>query len=112
VALSIEQIVENEAGFREANERMHAWPERHDVSSAERFMFLCECGASDCGGRIWLTAAEYEAVRADDKRFAVLVGHVFPQAERVVEENERYLLVEKNEEARTVLAETHGPRAS
>jgi hypothetical protein len=106
-----ERIAWNEALFRVANERMHAFVERAEEPT-ERHMCLCECGDLDCKGRLWLTRAEYEAIRVDEMRFAVLVGHVFPEAERVVGEHDgRYLVVEKTEEVRAVLERTHGPRA-
>lgn len=106
----VERIAENEVAFREGNERMHAWPERTEASSTKRFMFLCECGNPDCGGRMWLTNAEYEGVRADEMRFAVLVGHVVPDAERVLKEHEGYLVVEKNADVRAIVEQTYGPR--
>jgi hypothetical protein len=107
-----ERIAWNEALFRAGNERMHAFVERTEDSSTERYMCLCECGDLGCKGRVWLTSAEYEAIRVDEMRFAVLVGHVFPETERVVSEHDgRYLVVEKTEEVRAVLERTHGPRA-
>jgi hypothetical protein len=45
-------------------------------------------------------------------RFAVLVGHEFPDVEHVVEGHDgRYLVVEKNEEVRAMLADRYGARA-
>jgi hypothetical protein len=107
----VDRIALNEAAFREANERMHAWEERHDAPPTDRYMCLCECGDPECDGRLWLTSAEYEALRRDEMRFAVLVGHVFPEAETVLSEHDgRYLIVEKNEEVRAVVEETYGSR--
>jgi hypothetical protein len=107
-----ERIAWNEALFRAANERMHAWSERGEDPPSERHMCLCECGDLDCKGRLWLTSAEYEAIRADELRFAVLAGHVFPEVERVVSEHDgRYLVVEKTEGVRAILERTHGPRS-
>jgi hypothetical protein len=108
-----ERIALNEAAFRAGNERMHAFEERREASSTERHMCLCECGDSGCEGRIWLTWAEYEAIRAEEMRFAVLVGHVMPEAERVVSEHDgRYLVVEKHEDVRSIVEQQYGPRAS
>jgi hypothetical protein len=114
MAAYAERVALNEAAFREGNERMAAWSERHDAPPTERHSYLCECGDTSCDGVIWMTAAEYEAVHADNMRFAVLVGHVFPEAERVVEERDggRYLVVEKNEKVRAILADKYGPRMS
>jgi hypothetical protein len=107
----LERIALNEAAFRAANERMHAWAERHEGPATERHMCLCECGDPECDGRLWLTSAEYEAIRLDEMRFAVLVGHVFPEAETVLSENDgRYLVVEKSEEVRAVVEREYGPR--
>jgi hypothetical protein len=107
----LDRVATNEAAFREANERMHAWPERQHEPPTAQHKFLCECGDSQCEGRLSLTRAEYEAIRADDLRFAVLVGHVFPEAERVVSEHDgRYLVVEKSEEVRAVVDRTYGSR--
>jgi hypothetical protein len=114
MASSVERIALNEAAFREGNERMFAWPERHDAPTTERHSCLCECGDTGCDGVIWMTAEEYDAIHADEMRFAVLVGHVFPDAERVVEQTPdgRYLVVEKNDEARAILADKYGPRGA
>jgi hypothetical protein len=53
-----------------------------------------------------LTRAEYESVRSEPARFAVLPGHVFSEAERVIEEHDGYLIVEKNEDVRGIVEET------
>jgi len=42
-----------------------------------------------------LTVAEYERVRSDPTHFAVLRGHDIAEVERIVEENERFVVVEK-----------------
>jgi hypothetical protein len=108
-----ERIAFNEAAFRAGNERAHAWEERRDDPPTEQHTFLCECGDPDCKGRIKMTAAEYEDVRSDDMRFAVLVGHELPDAERVMSEHDgRYLVVEKNEDVRGIVEDRFGPRAN
>jgi hypothetical protein len=54
---------------------------------------------------------EYEAIRSDEMRFAVLVGHVMPEVERVVSEHDgRYVVVEKREEVRAIAEDRFGPR--
>src|SRR5215210_5452058 len=99
MASHAERVALNEAAFREGNERMFAWAERRDAPSTEPHSYLCECGDTSCDGVLWLTPAEYAAIHADAMRFAVLVGHEFPDVERVVEDHDgRYLVVEKNEE--------------
>jgi hypothetical protein len=96
-------IAQNQAIFRIVNERITAWPERQAAPAAEKLMFYCECADTDCFERVYLTAREYEAIRADSTRFAVMEGHVFPEAERVVAEPDGYQVVEKHEDLRGVL---------
>jgi hypothetical protein len=57
--------------------------------------FLCECASTSCGGVIALTEDEYESVRADPTHFLVAPGHVFPAVDRIVEQDRRFLVVEK-----------------
>jgi hypothetical protein len=91
-----ELLVLNQATGRIANERMTAWPERREaVAFGEGQTFFCECGNTKCREPISLTPAEYEAVRADSRRFPVAPGHVYAEVERIVEEHDRYVVVEK-----------------
>jgi hypothetical protein len=88
----------NEALFREVNERIE------DVSTAlvpddERMAFLCECDDTDCVEKVSATPAEYEAVRAVATHFVVLPGHEDPAVEHVVQQTDRFLIVEKEGEA-------------
>ena len=98
-----ERVAENQAMFRVVNERVNAWPERHAAPPDEALMFYCECADTACFDRVWLTAAEYEAVRADSDRFAVVAGHVFPEAERVLETHALYAVVQKHADLRELL---------
>ena len=54
---------------------------------------------------MWLTAAEYEAVRADSGRFAVLPAHVSPELEWIVASYERYAVVQEHVELHELLEE-------
>src|SRR4051794_37629320 len=96
--------------FRVGNERMHAWPENQETEAlGRRLTFFCECGDATCRAHMQLTGAEYEAVRADPTHFAVLPGHIHPEAERVVETHERFVVVRKRKEVRHI-AENTDPR--
>lgn len=54
-----------------------------------------------------VTVAEYQAIRADPTRFAVLPGRELPEVESVVKRHPTYLVVEKREaEAREIARET------
>jgi hypothetical protein len=57
--------------------------------------FFCECADINCMEKIGMTRREYEKLREDSTHFAVKLGHVLPEEERVVEERAGYLVVEK-----------------
>jgi hypothetical protein len=102
-------MARNEALFREVNERIE------DVQSgfaAEgRTDFLCECGSEDCTQPISLTLAEYEQVRRNPEHFLVVPGHDVVDVERVVEQTDRYAVVEKLPGAPATIALQRDPRA-
>ena len=90
----------NELLFRTVNERMKEIDDRLDMGAigapaVEREEFFCECGQVDCMARFEMTRAQYEAVRAHSERFVVLAAHVLPGIERVVEELDSFVVVEK-----------------
>jgi hypothetical protein len=88
------RIADNEASFRDINERLED-SLRQVRHTPDLLRFICECGDRRCESSISLTLEEYEAVRRDSRRFAVVPGHVFPETERVVAANDRYQVVEK-----------------
>ena len=84
----------NEALFRNVNEQIEDLSKT--VPPDEPLMeFLCECDNKDCAEKISATRAEYEAVRAVGTRFIVTPGHEDPEVESVVQQNDRFLVVEK-----------------
>jgi hypothetical protein len=95
----------NEAAFRKVNEGMEVGQD-----PAGLLTFICECGRMGCTRMIELTRAEYEAVRANPRRFALLAGHEMEDVETVVERHERYLVVEKNEDVEAEIVEDTDPR--
>ena len=97
------RIARNQSLFRDINEAAMAWPDRQAATVTEHFAFYCECADEHCFERVWLTWSEYEAVRMESARFVVAPGHVFPQAERVVEEHETYVVVRKHEDVRDIV---------
>jgi hypothetical protein len=99
----IARIARNQSMFRAVNERVTGWPERQAAPAAQKLMFYCECADQKCFDRVWLTAAEYETIRAHSTRFAVVTGHVFPEAERVVAQPDGYEVVQKNDDLRDLL---------
>ncbi len=88
------RIAHNEASFRDINEHLED-DLRQVRHTPELQQFICECGSRGCESSVRLTFEEYEALRRDSRRFAVVPGHVFPETERVVAGNDRYEVVEK-----------------
>jgi len=88
------RIAANETSYRDINERLeHGLKQVQHLP--ERLEFVCECGDRACEAHVLMSFEEYEAVRRDSRRFAVVPGHVFPETERVVAGNERFEVVEK-----------------
>ena len=94
----------NEATFRKVNEGMEA------AQPAGRMSFLCECGRLGCNQLIELTREEYEAVRANSRRFAIIDGHEIEEVEDVVERSERFIVVEKRGHPEAEVVENTDPR--
>jgi alpha-D-ribose 1-methylphosphonate 5-triphosphate diphosphatase PhnM len=92
VASRAERSAKNESLFREVNERVAMVAEQFRAGEFEVF---CECSSAGCPAMIKITPTEYTAVRSRGERFALLAGHDDPAVERVVEQNERFVVVEK-----------------
>lgn len=96
------EIGRHQSLFREVNERIEELAQAFELR--DEVPILCECGAADCSERIVLTRPEYDALRRIPTHFAVLPGHDIPAVERVVEQNGRYVVVEKfGESAKTAI---------
>jgi hypothetical protein len=89
------RIGQNEAVFREVNERIERLT-RESQSADEPLAILCECGDEGCRERIELTVSEYERLRSDPTHFAVVPGHAEGDVETVVERLEGYNVVAKD----------------
>src|SRR5512146_2248364 len=90
------RLAKNEALYREVNERIAEVGERLQVLPEDELLhFHCECGRPECETSIPMTPAEYEHVRSDNDRFVVIPGHENGNVERVVEQTDRYLVVDK-----------------
>lgn len=90
---SAEKLARNQVAFREVNERIAelngSW------RGTEKSVFICECSNQACADPIEIAPAEYERVRAHGARFVVAPGHQFAEVERVVEQSDGFLVVEK-----------------
>lgn len=91
------RLARNESLYREVNERISEVNAVFDVDG--RADYLCECGRPDCTDTMSLTHGEYERVRTVPTHFFVKPGHEDPSVERVVQQNDGYLVVQKLGEA-------------
>jgi hypothetical protein len=98
------RIAENQATFRDANERIEQAAEKHKVP---RPPFLCECADPECTETIFMDLAEYESVRSRSVDFLVVPGHERASGPhgRVVRDAGTYRVVEKVGEAGDVARE-------
>ena len=104
---SAERVAHNDAAFREANERIQAVARAHDTEREDLIPMLCECADLSCTDILLLAPQEYEAVRRDPTHFINAHGHhqsAGPWA-RVVEEYERYAVVEKLGQAAEIVTD-------
>ena len=97
----LERLARNQMLFRNVNQRVNA----ARGLSVYRDAYLCECSRRDCVAELDLARAEYEAVRQEPTHFVIKVGHHVPEIERVVEQNDRYAVVEKVGEAQGIVTE-------
>jgi predicted ThiF/HesA family dinucleotide-utilizing enzyme len=100
-----QRVAMNEATFRKVNEGMEAGQDPSGMLT-----FVCECGRLGCNKLIQLTRAEYEDIRSNPRRFAILDGHEILEAEEIVERHDRYLVVEKGGDPEAEIVEHTDPR--
>jgi hypothetical protein len=103
-----EQAAINEAVARDLNEDLEA---AHEEAGREGYVpMLCECGKADCEHVVPMTLEEYEDVRADPRQFAVAPDHLEAEIEQVIEDEGRFLVVEKRPGGPAAAAEEQDPR--
>ena len=95
----------NEEIVRDVNRQIEEGAHLHEV--AAEMPFHCECGQASCLEKIELRAQIYEPILAERYRFAVVPEHVRSEVERVVEEHDRFVVVEKIGEAREQIDRDH-----
>jgi hypothetical protein len=85
----------NEAVFREVNERLRGLNEAFGTIT-EKMEIVCECADPGCTERITMSVAEYEELRSEPDRFAVVPGHAVPtDVEEVVAHGTGWEMVRK-----------------
>ena len=100
------RIAENEARFREVNERMRAAVDEFREDHWGELTLMCECAISECNDMIEIGREAYEHVRSDPKWFMVLPDHLIPTTEKLAEKHDAYWIAEKVDEGARVAEST------
>ena len=98
-----DRLARNEASFRSINETLNDGLKDAQLAEGELAGFACECGDADCAALVHVELPKYEEVRAHSARFLVVPGHEVQGVEDVVEQGERYAVVQKHEDVRAIL---------
>ena len=107
-----DRVALNESLLRERNEALKT----HNVSvhwvDPPVADWYCECATPDCTAPVQLTIEEYERVRSNPRWFVIAPDerHRKRDVERIVEQTDRYWIVEKVGEAAET-AEALDPRS-
>ena len=99
----------HQALFREVNEKIEQIAASFGSDGQDQL--ICECGNPNCTQRIELTADEYERVRAHASRFIVALNHENPETESIVEQNDRFAVVETYAGESSRIARETDPRS-
>ncbi len=99
---------QNEATARQINEQLE---DAHgDSPDGGLLPMVCECGNAACEETIGISPDEYQRLRQAPRRFAVLRAHVIADVEEIVDETDRYVVVEKRDEAFRDVSDDKDPR--
>jgi hypothetical protein len=103
--LTAERVALNDARFRESNEELRDAAVSLGFESDALTPFLCECADLGCTAIVQLTGEEYERIRRSPVLFINAHGHDRNGQgwAQVVEEHERYSVVEKVGEAADIV---------
>jgi hypothetical protein len=96
----------NQSLFRAVNEKLR---ELNDTFAevSETYAIACECADVGCVETLHIVMQQYVDVREHPSRFVVLKDHVFPEVERVIAQNNGYVVVEKNADVSHITEATH-----
>src|SRR6187402_855771 len=100
--------IENEMLFRRANEKVlsdlddldahHISEGNPQLVRSEDFLlnFKCECSDENCDDRILMKLSNYKKLHVERSTFIIKPHHELKPIEKVIEENETYSVVRKN----------------
>src|SRR5664279_4167012 len=87
------RLAQNEALFREVNERVRDIATK--LGDDGGYEYFCECANKDCTYRISLRLADYEKIRSDARQFVVRPDHFTPEVETLVLKTDAFWVVRK-----------------
>jgi hypothetical protein len=87
---SLERLARNQSLFRAINEKIEELSADYDA-----VQFMCECSDTECVSTVEMKFDEYERIRSNSAWFFVRTGHDLPEIERVVSQDDGYVVVEK-----------------
>jgi anti-anti-sigma factor len=91
-----QRIIKNEETFRDYNNRRMQAEPVDPTDDEELVPFVCECGDGDCIEALMITAATFTEAHSAPNLFVVKPGHLYPDVERLVTQDETYAIVEKH----------------
>lgn len=108
VSIHRKKALENEAVFRNANERVKkGFDHIRQIAKEDKqqgilenyydvpLHFYCECSDENCRKRIETTLHYYTKIHADRRKFIVISGHEVKDLEKIVTRHEKYNVVAK-----------------
>jgi hypothetical protein len=107
--ISSQRAARNQSLYREINEKVSELNRTFVEAGFETSEWVCECADTNCTARLGATLDEYETVRSNPRTFIISPGHIYPEVERPLSENGRFMIVEKLHNAGQV-AEALDPR--
>jgi hypothetical protein len=102
------RLAENEAFFREQNERVQKSLDAINKLAAknnqqietpspnELFYFYCECADENCDQRVQLSLKEYTKIHKRRNCFIIIPGHEVPSVERITRRESKFYIVKKH----------------
>jgi hypothetical protein len=107
--ISGERAAHNQSLYRSINEKIVDLNQTFAEAGLAGSEWICECADTGCTVRVAATLPEYEAVRSSPRTFIIALGHLYPEVERVLDENDRFMIVEKIDNGGEI-AESLDPR--
>ena len=103
------KVAQNQAMFREVNERIEDINEALGEMSGE-FVVVCECADPLCAEQIALSREAYERTRSNSAQFIIKPGHEAADIEEIIATEAEYVVVEKHEGEPAGMAQKTDPR--